>query len=76
MGCGSSKAKSAACKAEDKPSGLKPIGELKSVKAADIGKDGPMLIGKAPLPAAMRGLFWVQSQGESSCLASMGGPAP
>jgi len=78
MGCGSSKArdvKSAAGKEEDKPSGLKPIGELKSVKAADIGKDGPMLISKAPLPAAMRGLFWVQSQDESSCLASLGGPS-
>lgn len=78
MGCSGSKSsdvKSAALKEEDKPSSLKPIGELKSVKAADVGKDGPMQIGKAPLPASMRGLFWVQSQGESSCLASMGGPS-
>lgn len=50
-----------------------PIGDLKHVNAADISGDGPMVIGKAPLPPCMQGLFWMTWQGSGSCLASLGG---
>jgi len=68
MGCGTSKP----LPAGEPP--LKPLGTLKSVKVDDITGDGPFHIGKDPMPVNMRGLFWVQAQDDSSCIATMGGP--
>ena len=78
MGCGASKPRGPIDRRPseiDGPPPLQPIGTLKSVKVDDIGPDGPMLIGTDPMPPQMRGLFWVRAQGESSCLASLGGPS-
>jgi len=36
--------------------------------------DMPMIIGKAPLPKQLRGVFWVGNQSRSSALCSFGGP--
>ena len=35
---------------------------------------GPMLVGTAPLPPAVQGIFWVDSRGSGSSLLSFGGP--
>lgn len=35
-----------------------------------VGKDGPISIGKAPLPKQLRGVFWLAEQGDSSALMS------
>ena len=86
MGCGASKKSGADAPTDappkdgepahkDAPAELRPIGELKSCKVADLTGAGPMLIGKAPMPKNLRGLFWLHAQGDSSCLASMGGPS-
>merc|ERR1719362_1217371 len=34
----------------------------------------PMIVGTAPLPTQLRGVFWVGNQGKSSALCSFGGP--
>jgi hypothetical protein len=52
-----------------------PIGAVESVLVQDITAEGPLLIGRAPLPLPMQGLFWLTKQGASSALASMGGPS-
>jgi hypothetical protein len=86
MGCGASKksCEDAPIRAPPKdcepsykepPADLQPQGELKSCKVSELTGDGPMLIGKAPMPKNLRGLFWLHAQGDSSCLASMGGPS-
>lgn len=55
---------------------ISPPGQRKACMAKDVGKDGPMLIGKAPMPKALRGLFWLTNQGAAgSVLASFGGPS-
>jgi hypothetical protein len=54
---------------------VNPIGKMKSVRVEDVTGAGPFLIGRAPLPSQMHGLFWVSRQGDASCLASMGGPS-
>lgn len=65
-------------KLEVKPSslfeGLQPVGELKSVKVADITGDFPFIIGKAPLPPVLRGLYWLDGVPTQSALVSFGGP--
>lgn len=61
-----------------KPAGffekLAPMGQARSVKVEDITGAGPLRVATAPLPAVMRGIFWLTEQGRSSALASFAGP--
>jgi len=50
-------------------------GPIKSFPASALGADGPMIVGAAPLPIAMQGVFWLTGQGNSSALMSFGGPS-
>lgn len=52
-----------------------PIGTLKSVKLDDLTGIGPLLLGTAPLPEVLRGIFWLGGQKNSSALMSFGGPS-
>jgi len=52
-----------------------PMGVGKSVKVEDITGEGPLLIGQAPLPTSLRGLFWLSDQQYQSALMSFGGPS-
>lgn len=53
---------------------MAPIGEMKPVQVEAITGDGPLLVGKEPLPVCLRGIFWLTDQGSSSALASFAGP--
>lgn len=59
---------------EDKVLHLNPKKQLQSIAVEDVGVNGPMIIGKAPLPLSLRGVFWLTDQEDSSCLMSFGGP--
>jgi len=47
---------------------------LQSIKVDDITGAGPLILGTAPLPPQLQGLFWLSDQGPSSALCSFGGP--
>lgn len=53
---------------------MQRMGDLKEVSIDNITADGPLLLGKDPLPANLQGLFWLTEQGTSSALVSFGGP--
>jgi len=48
---------------------------VKSCPASVLGADGPMIVGGAPLPLSMQGVFWLTGQEDSSALMSFGGPS-
>lgn len=48
------------------------MGERKCISVEDVSGDGPFVVGKAPLPPALQGVFWLTWQGSGSCLASLG----
>jgi len=52
-----------------------PIGGQKIWNLADASTAIPMLVGTAPLPPAMRGIFWLDNQQKGSALVSLGGPS-
>lgn len=52
-----------------------PMGQKKSVQVEDITADGPLLLGTAPLPENLQGLFWLTQQASGSAVASFGGPS-
>lgn len=54
---------------------MKVMGAVKHCEAKDVNGDFPLRVGKAPLPAAVRGVFWLSNQRDSSALASFGGPS-
>jgi hypothetical protein len=51
------------------------IAGQQAVRVEDIDGTGPMILGTAPLPLALRGIWWVTSpSSSSSLLLSFGGP--
>ncbi|CAE8619220.1 unnamed protein product [Polarella glacialis] len=54
---------------------LHGLGQLKTCMAKDATGDFPLRTGKAPLPAALRGVFWLSGQEDKSALASFFGPS-
>jgi hypothetical protein len=48
----------------------RPTGTTRSVVLRDVTGDGPLVLGKATLPAALQGLFWMSTQ---KSLMSFGG---
>lgn len=52
--------------------GSRPCGENKTVKVADVTGQGPFVLGKAPLPPQLRGLYWLSDQEWGSALVSFG----
>jgi len=53
---------------------MNEIAPDQQVMAGDVTGKGPLLLGKAPLPVALRGMWWLTHQGDSSALMSFGGP--
>lgn len=53
---------------------FKSMGSLRSVSIHNVSADGPFILGTAPIPESLRGLFWLSEQGKSSALVSFGGP--
>lgn len=51
-----------------------PIAATQVVKVRDVDGYGPMVVGVAPLPENIQGLWWLTNQGASSALVSFGGP--
>jgi len=51
-----------------------PIAGQQAVRVEDISGAGPMILGTAPLPLALQGIWWVNDQSSSSSLLSFGGP--
>eukprot|EP00928_Gymnodinium_smaydae_P089042 TRINITY_DN73048_c0_g1_i1.p1 TRINITY_DN73048_c0_g1~~TRINITY_DN73048_c0_g1_i1.p1 ORF type:complete len:286 (-),score=38.38 TRINITY_DN73048_c0_g1_i1:201-1058(-) len=48
---------------------------LRSIKLTELNANTmPLIVGKAPLPPQLRGVFWLSDQGKSSALATFGGP--
>jgi len=52
---------------------IAPVGDLKEWDLAS-SKAVPMRVAVAPMPAALRGIFWLTEQGQGSALVSMAGP--
>ena len=48
------------------------MSEYKTWRAADVSAAGPLVVGRAPLPPALQGVFWLQNQGDSSSIMSFG----
>lgn len=46
----------------------------KDVLVNDITADGPLIVGRSPLPLQLQGLFWLTDQKNQSALMSFGGP--
>ena len=51
---------------------LAAMSEYKEWRAADVSAAGPLVVGTAPLPPTLRGVFWLQNQGDSSSIMSFG----
>jgi len=51
-----------------------PIAGQQSVRVEDINGAGPLLVGTAPLPVALQGVWWVIGESSGSSLLSFGGP--
>merc|ERR1719195_701918 len=47
---------------------------LRSLTLDQLETEMPIIVGKAPLPKQLRGVFWVGNQSRSSALCSFGGP--
>mmetsp|Transcript_108924 Transcript_108924/g.347749 ORF Transcript_108924/g.347749 Transcript_108924/m.347749 type:complete len:381 (-) Transcript_108924:62-1204(-) len=54
---------------------LAPVGALKTVQAKDVTGGFPLRTGTAPLPLALRGVFWLSDQKDSSAMMTFGGPS-
>jgi hypothetical protein len=50
------------------------IAGQQAVRVEDISAAGPLILGTAPLPLALQGLWWVTGQSSGSSLLSFGGP--
>jgi len=59
---------------EDYKHAFEAMAPLRSVPLDQLETEMPMIIGKAPLPKQLRGVFWVGNQSASSSLCSFGGP--
>lgn len=51
-----------------------PIGGQQSVRLEDMDGHGPLILGTAPLPFGLQGIWWFGGQTSSSSLLSFGGP--
>jgi hypothetical protein len=51
-----------------------PIAQQQAVRTEDISGMGPMIVGTAPLPRNLQGLWWLSGQKSSSALVTFGGP--
>jgi hypothetical protein len=51
-----------------------PIAKMRAVRIEDISINGPLVVGQAPLPPQLQGLFWLTHQKSSSALVAFGGP--
>lgn len=51
-----------------------PIPAQQAVRIEDITGIGPMIVGTAPLPIALQGIWWVSGQSSGPSLLSFGGP--
>jgi hypothetical protein len=51
-----------------------PIAAQQAVRVEDVNGVGPMILGTAPLPSALQGIWWVTGQSSGSSLLSFGGP--
>lgn len=49
-------------------------GTRRSIALDSIDGGGPFIVGTAPLPSSLQGLFWLTDQGKSTGLISFGGP--
>jgi len=53
---------------------LGPVKPSLRVNIDDINGQGPLMVGTSPLPEQLRGIWWLQAQGNQSALMSFGGP--
>lgn len=53
---------------------LGPLKPLQSFNFNDVTAAGPILVGTAPLPQTLRGIFWLADPEKKSALMSFGGP--
>lgn len=53
---------------------LQPIAPQRAVRVEDITGEGPLWVGRAPLPKSLQGLWWLTGQRSSSALVTFGGP--
>jgi len=53
---------------------FRAMAPLQSLTLDQLESKMPIMIGKAPLPQQLRGVFWVGNQSKSSALCSFGGP--
>mmetsp|Transcript_133257 Transcript_133257/g.234882 ORF Transcript_133257/g.234882 Transcript_133257/m.234882 type:complete len:233 (-) Transcript_133257:77-775(-) len=53
---------------------LNPRKPPKSIPVNQVGLVPSMIVGTAPLPKSLRGVFWLSDMEDGSCLMSFGGP--
>lgn len=51
-----------------------PIPGQRAVRVEDVSAAGPLILGTAPLPLTLQGIWWIAGQGSGSSLLSFGGP--
>mmetsp|Transcript_108923 Transcript_108923/g.347747 ORF Transcript_108923/g.347747 Transcript_108923/m.347747 type:complete len:377 (-) Transcript_108923:268-1398(-) len=54
---------------------LAPMGAVKTAQAKYVTGGFPLRTGTAPLPMALRGVFWLTDQQDSSAMMTFGGPS-